>query len=68
MEQWLRLDQQPTLREMLDDPLVIALMDRDRVTRHEVEALMRGLRTRHGVRSATPVAPAPARRRLLPCG
>ena len=44
MDQWLRLDQQPTLQEMLDDPVVAALMDRDGVTRREVEALMADLR------------------------
>jgi len=55
MDQWLRLDQQPTLQEMLDDPVVAALMDRDGVTRREVEALMADLRD-------TIPSAAPARR------
>ncbi len=39
---------EPTLREMLEDPLVRLLMDRDRVTREDLLAVLHGARTRLG--------------------
>lgn len=41
MGAWLRDYKQPSLDEMLDDPMMQLLMQRDGVTREEVVALMR---------------------------
>lgn len=38
---------EPTLEEMLDEPIVRLLMKRDGVTRHTVDDLIRTLRSRH---------------------
>ena len=41
MTQWLTTcDEEPTLKDMLDDPIVRELMARDGVTRADVEELM----------------------------
>jgi hypothetical protein len=37
---------EPILEEMLDEPIVRLVMDRDGVTRHTVEAFIRTLRSR----------------------
>lgn len=47
MRKWLRQGEQPSLDEMLDDPIVRLLMKRDGVTRQQVEDLMRSLRKSH---------------------
>jgi hypothetical protein len=44
MTQWLTTcDREPTLKDMLDDPIVHELMARDGVARADVEELMAGL-------------------------
>lgn len=58
MTRWLRSHEQPTLAEMLDEPIVQLLMARDGVARAEIETLVERLR----------LAQAPCRPVGLPAG
>lgn len=44
MTRWLQPHEQPTLEEMLDEPIVQLLMARDGVARAEIETLVERLR------------------------
>jgi hypothetical protein len=43
-----RDDAEPSLRELLDDPVLLALMTRDRVSRRQLETLIGRIRHRLG--------------------
>jgi hypothetical protein len=42
----MRDDHTPTIKELLDDPIILAVMRRDGVSRHEVSSLMNTMRDR----------------------
>jgi hypothetical protein len=60
MHEWIRIDDQPTLAELLADPIVRLLMASDCVSDGEVAALVAGLRA-GGTSPATPLTHNPHR-------
>jgi hypothetical protein len=60
MREWVRIDDQPTLAELLADPIVRLLMTSDCVTDGDVAALVTGLRADRAP-PATPPTHSPDR-------